>query len=292
MFRFSSKILLLVFLCFIKQVAAEKIVLSFDDAPIGNGPFFSIDERHEKMLACLKEKQVKAIFFVIPKQSEQFEKDYKSFYFFKDHYLANHSYSHQHLSEMKAEDYLQDVLKADQILSRFPNYKKCFRYPFLDYGQRKNTGGSTAKAKAVASRLHTLGFSHGYVSLDVFDWFLQSLVEKAVKAEKTISFENLKDFYLKLIRSSIEQAPKQKEAQMLLLHANDINALFIADIIEEFKAHEWQWIDPMEAYQEPHLLNNFLLYKKQFTKKILNLKKFSNKIEEITNAFEDAGIAS
>lgn len=280
--------ILCIFCLFIASVSAKDLVLSFDDAPIAKGPIFSIEERHEKTLLALKEKNVKAAFFVLPKHSEIFESNYQSFRAFSEHYLANHSYQHMHLSPLKAESYLADLLHADLILSRFSNYKRWFRYPFLDYGQRQASGGSVDKAKAIAQDLHTLGFRHAYVSIECFDWYIQSLIQSALKKQKSINFERLKDLYLQVLRQSILEAPEQEEPYVLLLHSNDLNALFIKDIIEEFEKMQWRVVDPKLAFESENLLSNFNDYKQNFKERTGEKKAFISRTEYIQELFEKA----
>jgi len=116
------------------------VALTFDDGPVP--PYTS------ELLSILREKNIKATFFVIgqnieksPLLAEQIEKE--------GHELGNHTYSHQRMV-FKSYDFIEsEIEKTDQLIRkaghtgeihfRSPYGKKLFLLPlYLSRSQRKN----------------------------------------------------------------------------------------------------------------------------------------------------------
>jgi len=54
-------------------------------------------------------------------------------------------------------------------------------------------------------------------------------------------------FYDNIAQKTLGRSPKH----VLLLHENDMAALFIADLIEHIRLQGWKVISPQEAYEDP-----------------------------------------
>ena len=78
---------------------------------------------------------------------------------------------------------------------------------------------------------------------------MDSLFQQAVKDKKIINFSQLKKFYVETIMKSIEfyneLGTKNLSAtpkHVLLLHENDLAALFISDLVKELRNKGWKII--------------------------------------------------
>jgi hypothetical protein len=100
--------------------------------------------------------------------------------------------------------------------------------------------------------------SNGYVTIDNYDWYINHLVKQAKESGKTIDQEKLRKvyvdhifnsilFYDKIAREQLGRTPKH----VLLLHENDLAALFLGDLIAHLKDNGWKIITPREAYRDP-----------------------------------------
>jgi hypothetical protein len=127
-----------------------------------------------------------------------------------------------------------------------------FRYPFLDEGRSKPVRDS------IRSALKDLGLSNGYVTIDNYDWYLNSLLRKAKQEGKKVNHGNLRSVYLEHIWNSVQfydsiarQTLGRSPRHVLLLHENDLTAYFLSDLIQLLREKGWKIISPTEAYEDP-----------------------------------------
>lgn len=233
---------------------AQEIALTFDDAPMEDGAYFTGSERTDRIIAHLKTNHVpQAAFFVITKNIEdnaglpRLKK-----YVDAGHVLANHTHSHRWIHNVGTNNYIQDIHHADSVLKTINGYKPWFRYPFLDEGRTKSARDS------IRTALKNKGLANGYVTIDNYDWYLNGETRKAIRAGKKVNEALLKNVYIEHIWKSIQfyddvakkhlgRSPKH----VLLLHENDLAAKFLGDLIQFLRAKGWKIISPTEAYQDP-----------------------------------------
>jgi peptidoglycan/xylan/chitin deacetylase (PgdA/CDA1 family) len=232
---------------------AQEIALTFDDAPTRNTVMFTGAERGAKILAALKKHNVKQVaFFVTTSNISPEGRTRLKNYVNAGHILANHSHTHRWIHEIGVKAYCQDIATADSILKTFAGYKPWFRFPFLDEGRTANARDSIRVA------LQALHLSNGYVTIDDYDWYLNQLLRQALQDKKQIHTEALRTTYIEHVWNSILYYDKiaqnilgRSPKHVLLLHENDLTALFIGDLIEHIRAHGWKIISPEEAYTDP-----------------------------------------
>jgi peptidoglycan/xylan/chitin deacetylase (PgdA/CDA1 family) len=235
----------------------KRIALSFDDIPRFQGGFMTPDERTVKLIAGLREAGVgQAAFFVT---SGNLEDDYGAngetrirAYIAAGHVIANHSYSHSHLSDNTIADYIADLDKTEAWLEGRPGRRPWYRFPYLDEGR------DVERRDALRAALRERGLSNGYVTVDMWDWAIDDLASKAVRENRAIDREALREFYVETIvrgadffdrtaRATLGRSP----AHVLLLHETDLNALFIADVVAALRADGWTIVPIDEAYRDP-----------------------------------------
>ena len=115
--------------------ADKRIALTFDDVPRGRGAFFTPDQRTIRLIAGLHKAGVKqAAFYIVPGQighddgvgGEQRIEAYVA----AGHVIADHSFTHPHLSELSVADYMANVDQAEAWLKGREGRRPWFRYPF------------------------------------------------------------------------------------------------------------------------------------------------------------------
>ena len=229
--------------------SAQEIALTFDDAPTADSHVLTGTARTERIITTLKEHHVQAAFFVLTGQIDEKGKDRLDLYSKHGHLLANHSHSHRSIHQVGTAAYITDVQKADSILSTYPAYIKWFRYPFLDEGK------SVPARDSIRTALEGFGLKNGYVTVDNYDWYLNHLLNKARMEKKTINLPILRQVYIEHVYNSIrfydEVARKylgRSPKHVLLLHENDLTALFLGDLIKHLKKNGWKIISPGAAY--------------------------------------------
>lgn len=245
--------LILIFGVFLPQVLfSQQIALTFDDAPRKDGLHYSGIERTEILITKLKEKGVKAAFFCVARDLDEVEFNRLKMYGNAGHIIANHTYSHESITRLGVEGYIDGIRKADVVLKDLPNFKYWFRYPFLDEGKDVDS------RDRIRNALSEMGYINGYVTVDNYDWYLEKLFQDALEAGKNVDYYKLKDIYLDHLLNSIEfydtmakdvigRSPKH----VLLLHENDLAAMYIDELIDRLRSKGWEIISPEDAYTDP-----------------------------------------
>ncbi len=238
--------------------ANKRIALSFDDVPRKAGAFFTPAERSQRLIAALRQAGVRqAVFFVNPGHLDQPDgaggEARIMAYVAAGHLIANHSFSHPHLRQFSAADYLADIDKAEAWLKSRPGYRPLFRFPYLFEG-----GDDKAKRDAVRAGLASRGLRNGYVTADGNDWHLEQLTIDAAKAGKPMDMKALRRLYLQMQLSAVEYHDRmarttlgRSPAHVLLLHETDLAALFIGDLVTELRREGWTIITADAAYRDP-----------------------------------------
>ncbi len=232
-------------------VGAQEVALTFDDAPTFDSPLLTYAERAERIRSQLAAHDVIAGFFVITGNINDKNSEQLKAYTREGHVLANHSHSHLSPSRVKIEHYINDITIADSILSTWQGVAPWYRYPYL------NEGTSKPKRDSIRSALHTLGLTNGYVTVDNYDWYINGALLEAARTKSEINYSRLKDFYLNHIYQSLlfydgiaRQTIGRSPRHVLLLHENDLAALFLNDLILMLKANGWKIITPAVAFED------------------------------------------
>ncbi|MEO5599392.1 MAG: polysaccharide deacetylase family protein [Cyclobacteriaceae bacterium] len=232
---------------------AQEIAITFDDAPTSEGPLFSGAERTEKILNHLSNQKVKEVaFFILTGNINARNSQRLTRYTKAGHLLANHTHRHKHIHEIGTMAYIRDVAIADSILKLKPGFRNWFRYPFLDEGK------SVSVRDSLREGIKNLGLINGYVTIDNYDWYLNNLVKQATQSNKKINENKLGQLYIdhvynsilfydKVARQNLGRSPKH----VLLLHENDLAALYLGDLIMHLQKKGWKIISTVDAYMDP-----------------------------------------
>ncbi len=233
--------------------SAGEIALTFDDAPMSGSAWISGTKKTDMIIKHLKDADVPgAFFFVTTGNIGSDGKQRLQQYVDAGFHLASHSHSHQSLNKIDAVDYLSDFYKSHLLLKEYDNVVKFYRFPFLHHGN------SLAKRRAVHAAFSELDYKVGYVTVDNYDWYINSKTRSAYKEGHSLDIERLRRLYLdtlwdaiifydNIAKKSLGRSPKH----VLLLHENELAALFLGDLISMLKNKGWNIISPAEAYTDP-----------------------------------------
>lgn len=232
---------------------SQEIALTFDDAPTADGRIYSGLERTQRIVHTLKKHRIEEVaFFVITGNIDAEGQSRLKTYSAAGHLLANHSHKHLSIHQAGTRAYIADIKTADSILCLLGGYTKWFRYPFLDEGRFPGARDSIRFA------LEDLNLTNGYVTVDNYDWYLNHLLATAKGEKKTIDMDVMRDIYINHIYSSIQFYDQVAQTHLgrspkhvLLLHENDLAALFLDDLIASLKTKGWKIISPRDAYRDP-----------------------------------------
>lgn len=233
---------------------AGKYVLTFDDAPTCDTLLTGV-ERTQRLIDTLETcAEGSSVFYCNTKSlSQKSHADRLQAYAEAGHILANHTHDHPHLSHVSAKDFIQAVDKANQILSTFPNYKKWFRFPYLD-----ESYDDLAKHDQVKQHLRKNGYSLGYITVDIFDFYVNDRVQKAHALGKKIDFDALRKLYVRIVVESVQfydalakAALGRSPVHILLLHERDLNAWFLKDVIQALEKRGFQSVTAEDGFLDP-----------------------------------------
>ena len=246
-------------LCFATSVNAgerRQIALSFDDAPRDDGPVFTGDERTRELVAALERAGVEGAMFFVTTQNlaKQGDPGYERLrqYAAAGHRIANHSHSHESANRTRAADFLADLDRADRVLRELPGFTRYFRFPYLHEGRPES------RRDAIREGLARRGLRNGYVTVDNYDWYMQALANEVAAAGGRIDTRAWRDAYVDTLLHAVEfydalavRTLGRFPRHVLLLHENDLAALFVDDLVAALRNAGWEIVPAEAAYADP-----------------------------------------
>lgn len=280
---------LFLFILWSTSLSAQEISLSFDDAPRGDGSYFSALERAKTIVSELSKVGVnQAIFYANPgKVKKPKHLDQLLIYKRAGHLIGNHTFDHISANRTTPLKFLESVAIADDFLRNKNLLSPYFRYPYL------HRGNTLPHILKIRDGIESMGYIDGYITIDNYDYYMDRLFQKALMEGKKVNLENLKHYYVDTLMKSIRfydnlakkflgHSPKH----VLLLHENDLAALFVGKLVEQLRKEGWKIISPAEAYKDKDLASfpNVLIHNQG---RVAAKAKESGYIGKLSSGFED-----
>ena len=245
------------------QPPSRQVAITIDDLPVSSGgmPVAAIADMTSKLLNTLRDQKVPAIGFVneikLFKPGEV-DQRIKILQMWLDggFELGNHTFGHTSLNQAGLQAWEDDVIQGETItrlLLAQRNLKlRYFRHPYLDTGRDLKTR-MEAEAFLVAR-----GYRIAPVTLDAWDWFFAPVYadaklrgDAALQSQVVRSYLSYSDavfaYCEQLARQTIGYEPKQ----ILLLHANELEADHIGELIELMRKRGYKFISLDDALSDP-----------------------------------------
>src|SRR5438094_1882894 len=241
----------------------RQIAITIDDLPAGSAASMTgpeIMEMTTKLLTTLRDQKIPAVGFVNERKLYKFgevDERIKALEMWLEHgfELGNHTYSHSSLNQVGLKAWEDDVVQGESVtrLLLFQHNMKLryFRHPFLDTGRDLQTRRD-AEAFLVAR-----GYRIAPVTLDAWDWMYATVYEDAKRRNDTALQQQLVHDYLSYsdtVFAYSEQLSKQimnyEPKQILLLHANQLEADHISELIELFRKRGYRFITLEDALSD------------------------------------------
>ncbi len=253
-FKKYLKLGALLVLFFSIHISAAEVALTMDDGTVADTPTMTGVELDAGIRSALRAEKIQAAFFVAGRNVDS-EAGRALLKRWDDdgHVLANHSYSHKYFNSKDVTvDFLKsDILKTEELLKPFKNFKKLFRFPYLKEGE------TAEKRDRIQEFLKTRGYMNGAVTIDASDWYISDRLKKRLEKNKSADTTAYRDFYLEHIwdRSQYYNDLARKVLgrevkHTLLIHHNLLNALYLKDVIRMYKAKGWKVINAESAFQD------------------------------------------
>jgi peptidoglycan-N-acetylglucosamine deacetylase len=222
----------------------KAIAVTIDDLPfVGEYRNF-----HLKMIIdTLEEQQVPATGFIIANEVRQ--DNWKLLTAFRQAGLGlgNHTSTHMNLNQVKTQEYIKEIDDADARLSKVLTRPKYFRYPYLAMGKG-------IKRNKVLCHLSQMHYRIAPITIDSRDYYFNQRLLSVPEKGRRQYLESMKSFYLEFIEQQTLQAEaynqyhkKPDTPQILLIHANLLNAYVLPDIIRQYRAEGYTFVSLKKA---------------------------------------------
>ncbi len=173
--------------------------------------------------------------------------------------LGNHTYSHPDFNRLSIEQFEDEIVKGEPVTrqlmrSRQP-YQLYFRHPMT------HTGDTQAKKEAIEAFLRARGYKVTPHTIENSDFifnvgFVRALAHKDEALAKRIR-ETYLDFTIAATEFAERVSPQifgREIPQTLLLHANDLNADYLDELLTRFESRGYHFITLDEAMKDPAYL--------------------------------------
>lgn len=265
--------------CFAAAQAPKTIAITIDDLPfVGEYRNFHLN----MMIDTMKAQQIPATGFIIAKEVRT--DNWEILQKFRDagFGLGNHTFSHANLNILDAKQYIREIKKADTILSPVMTEPKYFRYPYLAMS-------SGEKRNRILCYLEKQHYQVAPITVDSKDFVFNQRLLSVPEMDRRAYLNELKPFYLEFIWQQTLKAEEHfkyhhtpEQSQILLIHANLLNAYVLPDIIELYKQNGYEFVSLEDALNTSrdnfHCPMNLKKHSKPPIKKVTS-QKADKKIE-------------
>lgn len=226
-------------LCSLARADGGNIAITIDDLP------FVGDEKnfHLKMIIeAFKANEVPATGFVIAGNIRPENVPILQEFRNAGLGLGNHTLTHANANMMSTDAYIQQIDSADKLLQPLLSNPHYFRYPYLATGQGE-------KKNSIRAYLASKHYQIAPITIDSKDFVFNQLLLSVAESERRHFLTVLRPCYLDFIWQQTllaenfnRQNPKANKNQILLIHANLLNAYVLPDIINLYKQHGFNFI--------------------------------------------------
>ena len=169
------------------------------------------------------------------------------------HAIGNHTYSHRNLASTRVtlDEFTADIVREEKLVGDLPGWEKRLRFPFLKEGDTRE------KRDGLRAWMASNGYAAGAVSIDASDWYYDERFRAWRKAHPDADPSAYREAYLAHLWDRAQYYEKlsakvtgRSPAHVLLLHTNAINAAFLPDVIDLFRAKGWKIVGARSAFAD------------------------------------------
>jgi len=263
---FGCVFLLFLPLNFLGQTSKKpdrQVAVTIDDLPAGMAdrlPAADITAMTAKLLGTLRNQKVPVVGFVNEKKlykTGEVDDRIKVMQMWLDYgfELGNHTFSHMSLNQAGLQPWEDDVIQGENVLKLLLTQRKMklryFRHPYLD------TGRDLVTRQKAEEFLTQRGYRIAPVTLDAWDWAFAGIYEDAKKRNDTDMQQKIvKDYlaYHDVVFGYYEQLSVKvvgyEPKQILLLHASNLEADHIGELLDLLRKRGYRFITLAEALDD------------------------------------------
>jgi peptidoglycan/xylan/chitin deacetylase (PgdA/CDA1 family) len=171
------------------------------------------------------------------------------------HELGNHTYSHRSLNRVPLDEFQADVVRGEPVTRALLQAKgrtlRYFRHPFLQVGL------DLEKRRAFESFLRERGYTIAPVTIDNDEWIFAALYADARKRGDEAAAVRVADAYVAymdgvfaFMEDLSRRVVGREMAQVLLVHANALNADHFSRIARLLESRGYRFITLEEALRD------------------------------------------
>ncbi|MEM6845779.1 MAG: polysaccharide deacetylase family protein [Bacteroidota bacterium] len=242
----------------------RQVAITIDDLPVvTRRPSLEVKQDiTRRLVAALVENDVPAIGFVNENKLYKFNRldsariDLLKRWLEAGLELGNHTYSHPSLHKISLAEYQQEILRGEEITQEIcKSYGKAlayFRHPFL------HTGRSVEIRDSLLHFLDKHDYQVAPVSIDNADYWFAAAYERAIIDQDTDMQRQVRETYLQYMEDYFAYYERQSEmllgreiAQILLLHANALNADTFDKLANMIRERGYTFVSLKKALEDP-----------------------------------------
>jgi peptidoglycan/xylan/chitin deacetylase (PgdA/CDA1 family) len=242
----------------------RQVAVTIDDLPAGMAdrlPAADITALTGKLLTTLRDQKIPVVGFVNEKKlykPGEVDERIKALQMWLDYgfELGNHTFSHMSLNQVELKDWEDDVVQGESVTRMLLTQRKMklryFRHPYLD------TGRDLATRRKAEEFLTQRGYRIAPITLDGWDWAFAGIYEDAKKRNDTAMLQQIVKDYL-AYHDAVFAYTEQQSAklvgyeprQILLLHASNLEADHIGELLDVLRKRGYRFITLQEALSDP-----------------------------------------
>lgn len=242
----------------------RQVAVTIDDLPAGMAdrlPAAEITGMTRKLLSTLRDQKIPVVGFVnevkLYKPGEVDER-IKALQMWLDYgfELGNHTFSHMSLNQRELKDWEDDVIQGESVtrmlLAPHKMRLRYFRHPYLDTGRDLET------RRKAEEFLAQRGYRIAPITLDGWDWAFAGIYEDARTRNDSDMQQRIVKDYLAYHDAQFAYAEQQsamlfghEPRQILLLHASNLEADHIGELLEVLRKRGYRFISLEEALGDP-----------------------------------------
>lgn len=170
--------------------------------------------------------------------------------------LGNHTYSHVYIDQTDIEQYKLDIIRGEEITrpltAKYRSELKYFRHPQL------RTGPTDEYRHALNAFLAEKNYITAPVTMDNDEYIFANIYARAKRQENALLMQSIAGEYITYMDSMTTYYEDltwhffgRHIPQTLLLHANELNADHLDDIISLFRKRDYAFVSLDEALTDP-----------------------------------------
>ena len=241
----------------------KEIAVTIDDLPL-NGKQFAIARLQtmtDKLLSAIKRNQIPVVGFVnesllyVPGETDErisLLRQWSN----SGVELGNHTFAHVGFKDTPIAQYEDDFVRGEtvtrSIMKEQGSKPRYFRHPFLQMGP------TIEQEQAFETFINARGYRIAPITIDILDWMFRLAYANALTQHDPAMAKRVASEYLKYAGIKLEFCERvtnelfgRPVKQILLLHANELNADEFDRLTDVFKERGYRFITLADALTDP-----------------------------------------